>query len=285
MHNGAAQNPQLLFRSFTMMNRYFPKEFILLWLSHNKEMLSGTKTLAPDEYIILASNTFNKQKLIEEKIPKVRMHNKKDPKTGVYLIDDFSHKPDFDFKLDQIMLNYKAENIIFDYTYKPTSLIFDKNPQGRKKMLKMLETKSLKDFQTCLRDPVLIKKLRETLNTASNLLTRTRINSDHFSYLNHRNSTGFINGVTSIVKPSRTEFDDARPETGGSRISRTRPQTSRTVPVRPQSCVSIQQKLIRPQTSIPSKGKTKSSALDIGVKNEPYHVMTLRESASLYSLG
>lgn len=280
MQNGAAQNPQLLFRSFTMVNRYFPKEFISLWLQHNNEMLSSNKTLAPDEYIILASNTYNKQKLIEDKIPKVKIHNKKDPKTGVFLIDDCCHKPDFDFKLDQLMSSYKPDNIIFDYTFKPTSLIFDKNPQGRKKMMKMLETKSLKDFQSYLSDPIMIKKLRETLNTASGLLTRTKINSENFSYLNHRNSTGFINAVTCFIKPSRSDVDQYRPDSSTSRVFRTRPQTSRTMKNRPSSSISIQQKLARPQTSIPSKSKSKPTALSIGIKNEPYHVMTFREFVS-----
>ena len=286
MQNGAAQNPQLLFRSFTMVNRYFPKEFIVLWLQHNKEMLSSKKTLAPDEYIILASNSFNKQKLIEDRIPKVRMHNRKDPKTGVFLIDDCCHKPDFDFKLDQLMSSYKPENILFDYTFKPTSLIFDRNPQGRKKMMKMLETKSLKDFQSYLSDPVMIKKLRETLNTATGLLTRTKINSENFSYLSHRSSTGFINAITSFAKPSRSDFDQYRPDSSTSRgLSRTRPQTSRTVKNRPASSISIQHKLARPQTSVPNKSKSKPTALSIGIKNEPYHVMTFREYISKASLN
>lgn len=287
MQNGASQNPNILFRSFNLSGRYMHKNLISAWLVHNKDLLTDSKTLTPDEYLILASNTFDKQKLIQDRVPKVRMHNTKDSKTGVFLIEDVSKKPDFDYKLDQIMSSYKQNLIDFDYTYSKNSLIYEKNPQGRKKMLKMLETKSLKEFQGYLRDPELIKKLRETLNSASNLLTRTRINSENFSYLNYRDSTGYINNMANIIKSNgRSESDlgfNARPDTASTYRPKTRPQTSRTGIVRPMSAISIQKKVNRPLTSVPKLKKP--NALSLMAKSEPYHVMTLRESVSLSSLG
>jgi hypothetical protein len=282
MQNGASQNINVLFRSFNLAGRYLHKNLITVWLNHNKDLLSDSKTLAPDEYLILASNTFDKQRLILEKVPQVRMNNNRDPRTGVFLIEDVSKKPDFDFKLEQIMAGLKSDQIDFDYSHKKNSLIYDKNPQGRKKMLKMLETKNIKDFQGYLRDPELMVKLRETLNSASTLLVRTKINSENFSYLNYRDSTGLIQNVANLIKPNRSESGFARPETASTCRPKTRPQTSRTRFFRPLSGVSSTVKLVRPMTSVPKLKKP--NALSLGGKSEPFHVMTLRESVSLSSL-
>ena len=254
-------------------------------------MLIDSIYLYPDEYFFLASNTFNKEHIIREKIPMLGLTIEKDIKTGTYLLEQgLSAKPDFDVKLEKIMENIPMTNIFYDYTYVPDVYIREKNILAKKKALKMLETHSYKQFVTALKDPKLIKSLKSVLSNSKITLNKTKINSQNFSYLNFRSSTGFVNGITEVIKkPAFNPTESYNKEekfllTTKHQFKSSRPQTSRTMPIRPiSSSMRTISNRTRPQTGI-SRIKKNSTALSLGIKDEPYHVLTLRESVTLRNI-
>jgi hypothetical protein len=291
MRNGVKQDPKQISRSLALSNRYLPEKFINIWLEHNRELLNDNRILSPDEYLFLASNSYSKESLIKEKIPTVKMSIKKDLKTGTFLIENgLQTKPDFDVRLEKIMSSVPMNMIFFDYTYKSDNFIKEKHPPARKKALKMLETRSFKQFQSSLKDPELIHKLKQTLSNANLLLNKSKLNSENFSYSNYRNSEVFVTGMTNLitrliqVEPATAMSKPDNLELIGRSIKKQpRPQTSRPALVRPLSSTSTiyNKKLKRPLTGMPSKKH--STCLNLGIKDEPYHVMTLRESITFRS--
>ena len=304
MRCGVKQDPELLFRSFAIANRFLPKKFIAIWLEHNKEMINDPKILAPDEYFYLASNTYNKTQLINEKIPKIEPKITKDKKFGIFLLEEgLSMRPDFDIKLEQIMAAIPMASIKFDYTYSPVVFTKPKYPPARKKALKLLETHSYKQFSLALKDPKLIKELKTTLTYSGAIVNKTKINSNNFSYMNFRNDRGFMTGISSIMKSTGKTFTPdllIKPTISKKPLqsNRLRPQTSRPLSIRPMSGLAqTTERKARPQTGNPSNqssaqtttrrsrpqtGNSKySSALSLGIKDEPYHILTLRESVTM----
>lgn len=290
MRNGVKQDPELLFRSFSMVNRFLPKRLIEIWLGHNREMLTNQNILTPDEYFVLGSNTFSKSKLIAERIPKIKVTIAKDKKTGTFLLEQgLTFMPDYDTKLEKIMSTIPISSITFDYTYSPSIFSKPKHPQARKKALKLLETHSYKHFTSALKDPKLIKHLKSAILQTEAILNKTKINSDNFSYMGFRNDSGFMNKISSIIKTTGNPTPDVklkitpikglnflnkRPNTSRPAVSR--PQTSRTYIGRPASSST------KMFTSRPTTGRIKT-ALQLGIKDEPYHVLTLREHVTLNS--
>ncbi|OMJ92138.1 hypothetical protein SteCoe_5126 [Stentor coeruleus] len=260
MRNGVKQDPKQISRSLALSNRYLPEKFINIWLEHNRELLNDNRILSPDEYLFLASNSYSKGSLIKEKIPTMKMSIKKDLKTGTFLIENgLQTNPDFDMRLEKIMSSVPMNMIFFDYTYKSDNFIKEKYPPARKKALKMLETRSFKQFQSSLKDPELMHKLKQTLSDANLLLNKSKLNSENFSYSSYRNSEVFVTGMTNLItrliqvepatamsKPDNLEL------TGKSIKKQSRPQTSRPALVRPLSSTSkIFNKQSRPQASHP----------------------------------
>ena len=107
--------------------------------------------------------------------------------------------------------------------------------------------------------------------------------------MSYRTQSGFVNGVTDLVKgdtkkdpfTSISKLDFAQiPE---KLFKPKRPLTSRTERIRPVSSTStlLKVKQKRPMTGIPIKKP--SSALSLGIKDEPFHILTLRESVTLQS--
>jgi hypothetical protein len=277
MRNGVKQDPDILFRSFTMASRYLPLKFIRLWLEHNKKLLADQTIILPDEYFILASNTYNKSDLIKEKIPSMQLSIAKDHKTGTFIIDqDLTGKPDFDTKLEKIMGNIPVSNIIFDFNYNSDA---PKEKNAKKRKFSIMETGNFKKFQKSMSDPELLKRLKSTLTSTNVILNKTKVNSENFSYLGFRTNNDLVSGFGTVANTSRGPSDplfSIKPM-----LVRPRPNTSRPVLSRPIS--SSYQKIIRrPQTGVP-KLSNYSSALQLGVKNEPYHVLTLREAVTLNS--
>mmetsp|Transcript_100 Transcript_100/g.177 ORF Transcript_100/g.177 Transcript_100/m.177 type:complete len:352 (+) Transcript_100:178-1233(+) len=289
--NGVNQNSKLLSRAFILCNRFMPVKLIELWLEKHKTILRHETKIAPDEYFFLAANTSDRNKLIEENIPKPKLENKKDERTGTFEIDQVVlSSPDIDKKLEKITsLNIVAQNVIFDTDEKiPHSSAevskLEKSPDNKVNRLKRH-----------MQNPELFKQIKKNLQESRYFIKKAK--NEKFSYLSYKSRpqtscTNFkASRPVSAISPSQTIRS---PKPQNLRIQSPSFQLFNNLPVSSKSNTKLLKNcLVRPSSGAVKTERTRpctaksrpqtatshvSTGNTLGIKNEPFHVMTLRES-------
>lgn len=105
----------VLFNSFTVVNRFLSRKLIQSWISHNSWALRKSTTISPDEYLFLAANTYDRTELIAETLSKNENFHKKKKKNGIFLIQESFSIPDPDERLDKLLGKVNDIHIKYDY--------------------------------------------------------------------------------------------------------------------------------------------------------------------------
>lgn len=157
MGDGAAQDIESLFNSFILLNRFLPKKLIALWLSHHKSLLKDQATLQPNEYFLLAANTYDRTELFAEKFPFAHLTLNKEESTGCYSFEAIRPPGDCDIRLNNALTdNIQRTTVRFDWN--PQSI---HNSDGLDTKIPVIEANPpLSEFKTLLRDPFLYKQIK-----------------------------------------------------------------------------------------------------------------------------
>ncbi|CAG9323843.1 unnamed protein product [Blepharisma stoltei] len=212
--NGVKQDPSLLQKSFILVNRFLPLKLISLWLEHNTPNFKHIGRLTPHEYLFLAANTYDRSKLIEERLfSQPGLIIAKDSNTNTFILSEtVSSNPDLDKRLEKIMSSQiNASNVLFE----PQETISDsRSPYKLKKFLRknknQVQSKQMNELRVLLQDPNLYEQVKQTLSKSSSIVNKSRTN-ENFSYQRMRATCGILNSArpytaTNPLK-SRSEKD------------------------------------------------------------------------------
>lgn len=275
--------------------------------------------LTPHEYLFLAANTYDRAKLIEERLSYPILTLNKESGTSTFcLSESVTINPDLDRRLERIMnAHFNAANVIFDPEDKPEEFPAFKINRFARKSLKQTQKDQMNQFRVLLRDPNLYQQVKQTLQKSSGIVNKSKTN-EKFSYQRLRATSGILSNsrpqtarsvsqrsiknrraMTDLLKPFE-EISKAphhqhcvsfreieRPSSAVNLI-----KNSSDVIIRPFSATTITthktQSHIptsRPMTAKSSRPFTAysmtSTAVSLKLKEEPYHILTLREAALL----
>lgn len=96
---------EFLFSSFTIANKFFPRNLITIWVHKNSSLLESQSELQMHEYLFLSSNAYNRRVLMDTYLSRTDIQDN-EKKDGLYKIREDSLISDPDERLDRILGAY-----------------------------------------------------------------------------------------------------------------------------------------------------------------------------------
>ena len=214
---GARRDVDTLFEAFCLINRFIPKTLISRWLEYNEMHLRKKGHLMGDEFIFLACNSYDKKRLIRQKVTQPALSLKKSAFNGTFPIDSVPCPSFPELNLNKIV----------EFTVNSASVLFDVDnpvevkPQETAKPKRVDKVNKLDRVRAMMKSPQMYDRVKIALKQGTHLQHPRKV-------------------VTT--RPSTAMFVSGKKENAMSRVS---------------------------------------TAVSLKKREEPFHIMTLREAAVL----